>query len=170
MYQLWLDDLYPRANFRDALTMVEKVGHRKRMQVMRKAWLDETKLGKSNETAGQEWNGDHARAVTDDTANDPIFPSDEAASNSNDQDVPPDDELDQLLADESSLPVRSEPTSRHPGPFEDDVPDDDDLDAMLAEEAMRQPTQTRDKARPARPFLDDMPDDDDLDALLAEHE
>ena len=42
-YQLWLDDLFPRAKFRDALDMVEKVGHSKRMQVMRRAWLDGTK-------------------------------------------------------------------------------------------------------------------------------
>ncbi|KAF1826822.1 Swi3-domain-containing protein, partial [Dissoconium aciculare CBS 342.82] len=42
-YQIWLDDLYPRAKFRDALTMVEKVGHSKRMQITRRAWLDETK-------------------------------------------------------------------------------------------------------------------------------
>lgn len=43
MYQLWLDDLYPRAKFADALAIIEKVGHTKRMQVDRKAWIDEGK-------------------------------------------------------------------------------------------------------------------------------
>ena len=44
-YQLWLDDLYPRAKFADGLQLVEKVGHRKRMQVMRREWIDEGKPG-----------------------------------------------------------------------------------------------------------------------------
>jgi len=43
LYQLWLDDLYPRAKFADGLAIVEKLGHTKRMQVMRKAWIDESK-------------------------------------------------------------------------------------------------------------------------------
>ena len=43
MYQLWLDDLYPRAKFADGLTMIEKLGHTKRLQMMRKEWIDEFK-------------------------------------------------------------------------------------------------------------------------------
>ncbi|KAH0541489.1 hypothetical protein FGG08_004030 [Glutinoglossum americanum] len=42
LYQLWLDDLYPKAKFADALTIVEKLGHSKRMQVMRKGWIEGT--------------------------------------------------------------------------------------------------------------------------------
>lgn len=42
-YQLWLDDLYPRAKFGDGLAMIEKLGHSKRMQVMRKEWINECK-------------------------------------------------------------------------------------------------------------------------------
>ena len=42
-YQLWLDDLYPRAKFGDGLAMIEKLGHSKRMQVMRKEWINEAK-------------------------------------------------------------------------------------------------------------------------------
>src|SRR5271168_4642598 len=44
-YQLWLDDLYPRAKFADGLQLVEKAGHSKRMQTMRKEWIDEGKPG-----------------------------------------------------------------------------------------------------------------------------
>jgi replication fork protection complex subunit Csm3/Swi3 len=40
-YQLWLDDLYPRAKFADGLTIIEKLGHTKRVQLMRKQWIDE---------------------------------------------------------------------------------------------------------------------------------
>ncbi|KAM5446281.1 chromosome segregation in meiosis-related protein [Microsporum audouinii] len=42
-YRLWLDELYPRAKFSDTLTMIEKLGHSKRIQVMRKEWMDEGK-------------------------------------------------------------------------------------------------------------------------------
>ncbi|KAH0566291.1 hypothetical protein GP486_000317 [Trichoglossum hirsutum] len=40
LYQLWLDDLYPKAKFADALAMVEKLGHSKKIQIMRKAWIE----------------------------------------------------------------------------------------------------------------------------------
>jgi replication fork protection complex subunit Csm3/Swi3 len=42
-YQLWLDDLFPRAKFADGLTMIERLGHSKRMQTMRREWIDEEK-------------------------------------------------------------------------------------------------------------------------------
>ena len=41
MYQLWLDDLYPRAKFADGLAMIEKLGHTKRIQTMRRHWISE---------------------------------------------------------------------------------------------------------------------------------
>ncbi|KAI9833695.1 MAG: chromosome segregation in meiosis- protein [Phylliscum demangeonii] len=43
LYQLWLDDLYPKAKFADALAMVEKLGHSRRMQTMRREWVEEGK-------------------------------------------------------------------------------------------------------------------------------
>ncbi|KAG5302005.1 chromosome segregation in meiosis protein 3 [Histoplasma ohiense] len=43
-YQLWLDDLYPRAKFADGLAIIEKLGHSKRVQIMRKEWINEGKL------------------------------------------------------------------------------------------------------------------------------
>lgn len=51
MYQLWLDDLYPRAKFADGLAMIEKLGHTKRIQMMRKEWIDE---GKPRHTTREE--------------------------------------------------------------------------------------------------------------------
>lgn len=54
LYQLWLDDLYPRAKFADGLLMIEKLGHTKRMQVMRKEWIKEgqakhlSRIGETN--------------------------------------------------------------------------------------------------------------------------
>ena len=43
VFQLWLDDLYPRAKFADGLAIIEKLGHTKRMQTMRKEWINEGK-------------------------------------------------------------------------------------------------------------------------------
>lgn len=48
VYQLWLDDLYPRAKFADGLAIIEKLGHTKRLQTMRKEWINE---GKPREAA-----------------------------------------------------------------------------------------------------------------------
>ncbi|KNG85769.1 chromosome segregation in meiosis protein 3 [Aspergillus nomiae NRRL 13137] len=42
-YQLWLDDLFPRAKFADGLTIIEKLGHHKRLQAMRREWIEEEK-------------------------------------------------------------------------------------------------------------------------------
>ncbi|PYI12109.1 chromosome segregation in meiosis protein 3 [Aspergillus sclerotiicarbonarius CBS 121057] len=42
-YQLWLDDLFPRAKFADGLAMIEKLGHSKRLQTMRREWIEEEK-------------------------------------------------------------------------------------------------------------------------------
>lgn len=46
-FQLWLDDLYPRAKFADGLAIIEGLGHTKRMQTMRREWIQE---GKPRET------------------------------------------------------------------------------------------------------------------------
>ncbi|KAI9757303.1 MAG: hypothetical protein M4579_003514 [Chaenotheca gracillima] len=42
-YQLWLDDLFPKAKFADALAIIEKLGHSRRLQVMRREWMEEDK-------------------------------------------------------------------------------------------------------------------------------
>ncbi|KAJ4132661.1 chromosome segregation in meiosis- protein [Fusarium falciforme] len=42
-YQLWLDDLFPKAKFLDALAMVEKAGHKKRIVIARNDWINEGK-------------------------------------------------------------------------------------------------------------------------------
>jgi replication fork protection complex subunit Csm3/Swi3 len=40
-YQLWLDDLFPKAKFLDALAMVEKTGHKTTVLARRKEWIAE---------------------------------------------------------------------------------------------------------------------------------
>lgn len=40
LYQLWLDDLFPKAKFLDALSMVEKAGHKTTLFKQRRDWIE----------------------------------------------------------------------------------------------------------------------------------
>ncbi|CZT16071.1 uncharacterized protein RCC_01911 [Ramularia collo-cygni] len=165
-YQLWLDDLYPRAKFRDALGMVEKVGHSKRMQITRRAWLDDTKPNRQNlspepQTGGAE---DTTRPTAD--RENSIFGDLERDSAPTSRDAPDDDELDALMADAGAPRPK---LAQSNGPFNDDEPDDDELDALLAETAPAPPAAAA--ARPITqrgPFQQDSDDEDELDALMEE--
>jgi replication fork protection complex subunit Csm3/Swi3 len=42
-YQLWMHDVFPKARFRDCISMTEKVGHQTQLRVMRKQWIDDSK-------------------------------------------------------------------------------------------------------------------------------
>ena len=183
LYQLWLDDLYPKAKFRDALTMVEKLGHSKRMQVSRRAWIDETKSSQERDDEEYEEHEERQRSSKDAQAGDgDVSSKPEASSGRKNQElqdsrdqVPEDDDLDALLAEEASAaqmgPQNTMP--RRKGPFDDnddeDEPGEDKLDAPHSGDQAR-PTQTK-VFVPLRkgPFQEDQDSDqDELDALLAE--
>lgn len=199
-YQQWLDNLYPRAKFADGLQLVEKVGHSKRMQVMRKEWIDEGKPGYikkksaadkddfedddlygSGEVNTTENRTDQRSEAVPNTAID-LDPADDslfiADSNTNrnsraDDDLPEDDELEALMAEQETrqAPPKAQST------IEVDSEGEDDLDALLAEQDTRRasaPTSSRagdQRSRPPprapQPFEDE---EDELDALLAEQE
>lgn len=63
MYQLWLDDLYPRAKFADGLAIIEKLGHSKRIQIMRREWINEGKPHERAEDTSTAQNGWQAAKV-----------------------------------------------------------------------------------------------------------
>lgn len=49
---MWLDALYPRAKFADGLTIIEKLGHTKKLQSLRRDWINESKVqGTKNATS-----------------------------------------------------------------------------------------------------------------------
>jgi replication fork protection complex subunit Csm3/Swi3 len=153
-YQIWLDDLYPRAKFRDALTMVEKVGHSKRMQITRRTWLDETK------------------PFQKDPSPEPILPDSHGPVGDEDlfADMMAENDAEQIQNPNGEIGNASAPASTaRKGPFEnDDQPDEDELDQLLAEQANPEGTRSRLAQVRQGPFIDD--DDDDLDALLAEQD
>ncbi|KZM26408.1 chromosome segregation in meiosis- protein [Ascochyta rabiei] len=139
MYQLWLDDLYPRAKFADALAIIEKVGHTKRMQVDRKAWMDEGKPGRDTEQ-----DEDDLVATVPDEA--PARDQQEA--------------MEDLDAGEDITQVRSGSAIHHQPQAQSDPivegPDEDELDALLAETTQADNPVTRPVPSQSEPTQDDI--------------
>ncbi|PNS17112.1 hypothetical protein CAC42_7166 [Sphaceloma murrayae] len=124
MYQLWLDDLYPRAKFADGLAMVEKLGHKKRIQMMRKEWIDEgrPKPAEPNdeEEAADEEHLEGAGGVESEAAQ-PVGSSaslggQQATTLVIGEGEPDMDELDALLAEQETATV----PAREADPFADE--------------------------------------------------
>lgn len=157
-YQQWLDNLYPRAKFADGLQLIEKVGHSKRMNVMRKEWIDESKPGyisKKSLAGKDEFEDDdlYAAGEVNPIENRPEQPSNAAPNTS----------ADVGMADDS-LFITDSNTNRK-STANDELPEDDELEALLAEQETRQaPAKTQISTNP------DSEGEDDLDALLAEQE
>jgi replication fork protection complex subunit Csm3/Swi3 len=150
MYQLWLDDLYPRAKFADALAIIEKVGHTKRMHMMRKDWIDE---GKPRRNTG------HDDADEDDATR-------EKTSQQSTEEM---EGVEHVGQDSPSRQgEREDPTSNSADHAAEAVasgdPDDDELDALLAES--NQPSTTVPKTLPTRPApTQDDPFADEMEAM-----
>ena len=145
-YQLWLDDLFPKAKFLDALAMVEKAGHKKRLVVARSEWISQRN-----------------RKEGDDEEQDPELlpvstierPTGERPSTPARDEVPGDDDL------YDATPKRA---GRTVPVVNDDVPDGDDLSALIAE------SEGQDVPRRKTPQSQMDNEEDDLDALIAEAE
>lgn len=173
-YQLWLDNLFPRAKFADGLTMVEKVGHSKRMALVRKEWIDEGKpryardkaLRKEQEEHEKSGDGEEVAAKATDgnteESDDMFFANSNQQKEQANDNQPEDDDLDALLAEQAARVSPQKPTRNVV-----DSEGEDDLDALLAEQ------DTNRKSLPAWGTNDKneaADGDDDLDALLAEQE
>ncbi|KAM0671048.1 hypothetical protein ACQRIU_001443 [Beauveria bassiana] len=173
-YQLWLDDLYPKARFLDALAMVEKAGHKKRLMTARNEWLNE----------GRPQSADHALAADDD---DP-FPLEDGPDTATAVSLPERPFAGRLIQGRAGPGPSTPPRDQHPDDFSEDddlynvtpragprpgltalqpdAPDDDDLDALMAE------AQDHDRRPPPAQRAPEKGggDDDDLDDLMAEAE
>ncbi|KAK1813302.1 chromosome segregation in meiosis-related protein [Friedmanniomyces endolithicus] len=184
MYQLWLDDLYPKAKFRDGLAMVEKVGHGKRMAVVRRGCMDGSKPGRGGEgmerVGGEDGDGDLGMGgglgavggPRDDLSGeggDAQAGAGQGEDRRGDVEVPAEDELDALMGETANTAPRTKPQQQNRAPFEDDDgPDDDELDALMGHETNATTGSTH-QPRMQAPFQDDDEDDEDaLDALMAE--
>lgn len=165
-YQLWLDNLYPRAKFADAIQLVEKAGHTKKMQMYRKSWMDEGKPGYvrreeiERAVEDQQNRNKDTPEVQQKGAEKNVSPPEEDPASlffwgNDDEDAgaggPDDDELDALLAQDTT--ASHAPTKSTHADIESEG--EDDLDALLAQDTSRK--------------LQSLPEtngQDDLDALL----
>jgi len=148
------------------LQMVEKVGHSKRMQVMRRAWMDGTKpsqrQGSVERVGDAEMSGALGDLAEGGREQGGVGKGDEhgdadlfgevpeegqqarGGREEDGDDMPEDDELDALMRESGSNTLLDAPPQqkKQKGPFEEDDdeedadPDDDDLDALLAEEGV----------------------------------
>ncbi|KAM4061140.1 replication fork protection component swi3 domain-containing protein [Hirsutella rhossiliensis] len=157
LYQLWLDDLFPKARFLDALVMVEKTGHKKRVMAARKDWIDEGKpkpAENDRDEEEEEVANEDARNPLQESTGGPAESSPRPRTPAPDPGVPDDDDL-------------YDATPRAPARSADMLDNADDLDALIgeAEQADSHPLPPL-RARPSNAESEE----DDLDALIAEAE
>ncbi|OCL07780.1 Swi3-domain-containing protein [Glonium stellatum] len=162
MYQLWLDDLYPRAKFADGLAIIEKLGHSKRIQMMRREWIEEGKPKATEEIDPEENN----QAEEEDST-----------TSRREADIEHNSPMERTSAETvSEIPVPGDVAETIEGPTSSDAgagPDDDELDALLAEESALGPPGNNSlisgAAIPSRPPKPTAAQDDefadDLDAM-----
>lgn len=190
-YQFWLDDLFPKAKFVDALAMVEKAGHKRVLVNKRAEWIDELKpRPASDETdqldppaataveEGAQPTGEVPRpAISNERTKTPqaIQPGED------DDDGVPDNEGDLYGATPRKRPAAQRPTShdnQNNNNNKDDDEGEDDLEALIAEaeaETQRQAeTQSRNRsfadAGSLQPEEVDRGPDEDEEEAMAEME
>ncbi|KAL4923266.1 Chromosome segregation in meiosis protein 3 [Aspergillus undulatus] len=156
-YQLWLDDLFPRAKFADGLAMIERLGHSKRIQTMRRAWIDEEKPKPAEEDILNP--SDHREM----SSKEPVVDTNHASRTSPQLD---DADEDLFMPDSNNNQI---PTNGNAGAPDDD--DFDELDALLRahrdEPDIGKTTSNKSDDHASPPEEDDL---DELDVLLREHE
>ena len=179
LYQLWLDDLYPRAKFSDGLAIIEKLGHTKRMQTMRKEWINEGRPrdpAEHWETGEAKPNGQHPGPASG------LGKSPEARPNEGRKTPVATDALDTDDVDiydatpkkdrETLNTNRNRKSDESLFLSEDEEansqPPDDDLDALLAEDKMKESASTAviTKEGQARAHTGQEPNfDDEMEAM-----
>ncbi|ERF69711.1 hypothetical protein EPUS_03703 [Endocarpon pusillum Z07020] len=168
-YQLWLDNLYPKAKFADGLQLVEKVGHGKMMQAMRKEWIDEGKPGHGTGVEDRQTSGtDGKQNAMERTAGAEHYQSSDkklqTTSKHNTQDSIFGDleegGEDDLFFNDPKIRTTTQ---------DDEVnePDEDELDALLAEQSQTRDSQPHQQQQQQQ-HASTADEDDDLDALMAE--
>lgn len=170
-YQEWLDDLFPKATFLDALAMVEKTGHKTVIKTERMKWIDEGKPKSSIKDDDDLFGGREPSPPKEPSRVAHIFEKSGAGRAKT-----PDN--DDLFGDDI---YGATPRASTTGPSRqvEDVPDEEDLDALMAEaEGSSGPATSIPPfgsifggglaKRPLKATNE--PDDEDMEALLAEAE
>ena len=141
-YQLWLDDLFPKAKFADGLALIEKLGHTKRMQMMRKEWIDEEKPKPVDAEPDSEPEPEHMDETGGDLFGERQERSGDATVKDQGQNAQTDTELydmdDELYRDPTPAAEVPMPSVEQPATIEEN-PEEDELDWLLAEDAAGHP-------------------------------
>ncbi|OHE93337.1 chromosome segregation in meiosis protein 3 [Colletotrichum orchidophilum] len=129
-YQLWLDDLFPKAKFLDALAMVEKAGHKRQIGVKRMEWIDESKPkpGDADEERAED-PVEKAAQQRDETTIAPISTTVTEQQNPGTPEQVDNVDVEDIY-DSTPLARKQDMEGFRPQPGE---PEDDDLDALMAE-------------------------------------
>ncbi|EPS36520.1 hypothetical protein H072_9953 [Dactylellina haptotyla CBS 200.50] len=162
-YQIWADNLYPKAQFRDAINIIEKLGSSRGMQRRREDWITEYKLKQTTEEdrlvskarellaidSQKEYNSQNEY----DTLGRLVLRIRDTSNQSGEQ----------RLASQLREPARPRVDNEDSLFFEDDDDDDfDELDNILkGAENPKAPV-------PAAPPQTEIDEFDELDAILAE--
>jgi len=141
--------------------MVEKLGHKKKIQMYRKEWIDE---GKPKSTSYEEDNED----MNDFMVGGAEQPSEQFPWEAEEQiQAQARNESEQQTVDLPNRSASKTPPAEHENRAQDDGPDEDELDALLGEGADTQSAQVVTKPSGQREGVSE-PDEDELDALMAE--
>ncbi|KAL8812284.1 MAG: hypothetical protein Q9200_001135 [Gallowayella weberi] len=171
IYQLWLDDLFPRAKFADGLAMIEKLGHTKRIQTMRREWIHEGRPRAKHVDMDATQEGPRMiRASTDRGKGEAVASQDNALETLHTHSIPTPSDEDLYTASpqrNATAPVGGTETL-----FLSDDEEMDDLDALLAE---TEDQQNEEKSftphdpiqQQFTPSRQDHDLEDDMDALAA---
>lgn len=182
-YQEWLDDLFPKAKFLDALAMVEKAGHNKMMQKMRVDWINE---GRPKSTVTADGGDDDEPAGEEEVAEVPALPQadriapifERTVSGARPSTPPVEDLFEDDIYGATPIGARKNGGAAKTG----GEPDQDELDALMAEMEQEPSVPVRPSGGATKSIFGDgkpkaaekpkptEPDDDDLDALMAEAE
>jgi len=178
-YQLWLDSLYPKANFADGITIIEKLGHKKRIQVMRKEWIDEDRpkpvveeeedggfvVGDGGGKAeGGEVDGDVMMGGDD---REQVGARNESNGNGESQVIGQLRSSSLLMLDDEELYAEMDGSTPAAKPTETQEPDEDELDALLAEEStIARPAVSHPAAQKVPDHGDDFADDEEAMAMM----
>lgn len=144
--------------------MVEKVGHSKRMQVTRRAWLDDTKPYRNDVSPDLDMSGGNGSGTAID--DELVGVAGDIAQNpgKNGSGI---DDVRELFGEEPAVTAQK----KQEVPLdEDDEPGDDELDALLAENSSREAAQRVGVRKQRGPFEDDDSDEDELDAFMVEQQ
>jgi len=162
-YQLWLDDLFPKAKFLDALAMVEKVGHRKFLTKYRLDWINEDKP-RAHADGDDEFLAADSTKAADAPAEAPnqhvVVERPKTPAR---DDVPDDDDIYDATPRAGARPAaRPGTTTTAPGGDEDEM---DDLDALIAETEAAEAGQAR-SSESVLPTADSFADDEEAMAEM----